>query len=64
MAKVIRCGEAGPVCRAKVTGETDEEVLENALEHAREDHGVELAGSSTFANYLRTVIRDDSSPDR
>ena len=59
MAKVIECGSAGPVCRAKVKGETDEEVLEKALAHARDDHGVDLSGSTTFANYLRSVIREE-----
>jgi len=59
MAKVIECGSAGPICKAKVTGETDEEVLEKALAHARDDHGVDLSGSTTFANYLRSVIREE-----
>ena len=64
MAKVIECGKAGPVCGAKVKGETEEEVLERALEHARKDHGVDLSGSSTFANYLRTMIRDEGAEPR
>jgi predicted small metal-binding protein len=59
MTKVIECGSAGPVCNARVTGATDEEVLEKALAHARDDHGVDLAGSTTFANYLRSVIREE-----
>lgn len=59
MAKVFECGTAGPVCRATVKGETDEEVLEKALAHARDDHGVDLSGSTTFANYLRSVIREE-----
>lgn len=59
MTKVFECGQAGPVCRTKVSGDTEEEVLEKALAHARDDHGVDLAGSSTFANYLRSVIRDE-----
>ena len=61
MAKILECGSAGPICRAKVKGETEEEVLEKALQHARDDHGVELAGSSTFVNYLRGAIRDESA---
>lgn len=59
MAKVLECGSAGPVCNAKVTGQTEEEVLEKAVAHAREKHGVDLSGSSTFAGYLRSLIRDE-----
>ena len=59
MTKSFRCQDAGVVCRAKVTGETDEEVLAKAVEHAREAHGVDLAQSTTLANYARTLIRDD-----
>ena len=59
MAKSFRCQDAGVVCRAKVTGETDDEVLAKAVEHAREAHGVDLAQSTTLANYARTLIRDD-----
>ena len=62
MAKVLECGAAGPVCGAEVKGETEEEVLRKAVEHAREDHGVDLSGSTTFARYLRSLIRDESAP--
>jgi predicted small metal-binding protein len=61
VAKVLECGAAGPVCKAKVKGETEEEVLEKAVEHARKDHGVDLAGSTTFVGYLRSLIRDESA---
>jgi predicted small metal-binding protein len=63
MAKVLECGAAGPVCKAKVRGETEEEVLQKAVEHAREDHGVDLSGSSTFAGYLRGLIRDEGAKE-
>ena len=59
MAKVFECGRAGPVCKAKVTGATEDEVLEKAVAHARDDHGVDLSGSSTFAGYVRSLIRDE-----
>lgn len=60
--KSFACRDAGVVCKARVTGETEEEVLEKAVEHAREAHGVDLSQSSTLANYARSVIRDDSEP--
>jgi predicted small metal-binding protein len=60
VTKSFSCQDAGVVCRATVTGETDEEVLAKAVEHAREAHGVDLAQSTTLAKFARSVIRDDS----
>ena len=61
MAKSFECASAGVICRTKVTGETEEEVLAKAVEHAREAHGVDLTQSSTLANYAKSLIRDDSA---
>ena len=63
MTKSFRCQDAGVVCRAEVTGETDEEVLAKAVEHAREAHGVDLAASTTLANFARSKIRDDGAKE-
>ena len=60
MTKSFECRAAGVPCRAKLTGETDEEVLEKAVEHARKKHGVDLAQSRTLAAYAKSLIRDDS----
>lgn len=59
MTKSFRCQDAGVVCRAKITGETEDEVLAKAVEHAREAHGVDLSASTTLANFARSAIRDD-----
>ncbi len=59
--KRFACADAGVVCKAEVTGETEEEVLGKAVEHARTAHGVDLAQSSTLANYARGLIRDDGA---
>ncbi len=59
MAKVIHCSDGGLVCGKKVTGETEEEVLAKAVEHAKEDHRVDLSSSKTLANYARSLIRDE-----
>jgi predicted small metal-binding protein len=64
VAKILECGAAGPVCGAKVKGETEEEVLEKAVEHARKDHRVDLSGSTTFAGYLRSLIHDESAAEK
>lgn len=61
MTKSFRCADAGVVCRAHITGETEDEVLRKAVEHAREKHGVDLTVSTTLANYARSAIRDEDS---
>jgi predicted small metal-binding protein len=57
--KVLVCSEAGLVCGAKVTGDSEDEVLRKAVEHAREDHGVDLTQAKTLARYAQSLIRDD-----
>lgn len=64
MTKSFRCQDAGVVCRAHVTGETEEEVLAKAVDHARAVHGVDLSQSTTLAKFARSVIRDDAPDGR
>ena len=59
MAKSLRCADAGLVCKAVVTADTEEEVLAQAIEHARTVHGVDLTDSRTLARYAQTLVRDD-----
>lgn len=59
MAKVLECRHGGLVCGAKVRGETEDEVLQKAVEHAREKHGVDLTQAQTLARYARSLIRDE-----
>ena len=59
MAKSFKCADAGVVCNAKVTGATEEEVLAQAVEHAKKVHGVDLTQSTTLAKYARSAIKDD-----
>ena len=63
MTKSFRCADAGVVCRAKITGETEDEVLEKAVEHAREKHGIDLTVSTTLANFARSAIRDEDATE-
>lgn len=58
MTKSFACADAGVACRAKVTGETEDEVLQKAVEHAREAHGVDLTISKTLAGYARSLVKD------
>lgn len=60
MSKVLRCRDVGVDCDFVARGETVEEVLEKAQEHACTDHGFanippELAGKVTAA------IRDEEA---
>ncbi len=58
MAKTFECSHGGVVCRAKIAGETEEEVLAKAVEHAKKVHGVDLAQAQTLARYAKSLIRD------
>ncbi len=64
MAKVFECSHGGVVCNARITGATDAEVLERAVAHAREKHGVDLAQADTLARYAQSLIRDEGQDDR
>jgi len=57
--KSFQCSDAGVTFNAKVTGDTDEEVLAKAVEHARKAHGVDLTVSKTLAGYAQSLIRDE-----
>jgi predicted small metal-binding protein len=46
-------------CSAKVTGETEEDVLRKAAEHAQKAHGIDITVSKTLVNYARSQIRDE-----
>ena len=58
MAKSFECRHGGVVCRARVTGATDDEVLTKAIEHAKKAHGVDLTISKTLARYAQSLIRE------
>ena len=59
MTKSFRCRDAGVVCKAEITGATEDDVLAQAIAHARELHGVDLTDSQTLARYAKSLVRDD-----
>jgi predicted small metal-binding protein len=61
LTKSFECRHAGVPCKAKVTGETDEDVLAKAVQHTKEAHGVDLSQSKTLAGYARSLIRDEQA---
>ncbi len=58
MTKTFECRHGGVVCNAKIEGETEDEVLAKAVEHAKAVHGVDLSQAQTLARYARSLIRD------
>ena len=58
MAKTFECSRGGVVCRTKITGETEDEVLRKAVEHAKKAHGVALTQAQTLARYAQSLIKD------
>jgi predicted small metal-binding protein len=63
VTKTLKCADTGIVCRTTVTGDTEEEVLEKAAKHAREDHGVDITRSTTLVGFARGAIRDEDEPE-
>jgi predicted small metal-binding protein len=56
MAKVLRCGELFPGCTTEARGETEEEILRQAADHARRDHGLTAIDPPTLAK-VKAAIR-------
>ena len=56
MGKVLRCGELFPGCSIEARGETEEEILKQAAEHAKRDHGLAQIDAGTLAK-VKAAIR-------
>lgn len=54
----FRCEHGGVPCDAEVTGDSEDEVLEKAVAHAKEKHGVDLTQAQTLARYARSLIEE------
>lgn len=57
--KSFECKHGGVPCGAKITGETEEEVLAKAVEHARKVHKIDLTQAQTLARYAQSLIREE-----
>ena len=55
MEKVLKCGELFPGCSVEARGETEDEILEQAAEHARRDHGVTEIDAATLAKVKAAI---------
>jgi predicted small metal-binding protein len=56
MGKVLHCGELFPGCAIVASGENEDEILKQAAEHARRDHGVTQIDAATLAR-VKAAIR-------
>ena len=60
MGKVLRCRDLGMNCMQEIRGESEDEVLKLAAEHAEKDHGI--AASSippSILEMVRAAIKDE-----
>ena len=57
MAKVIYCKDAGNDCTEVIRGQTEEEVLQKAGEHAK-DHGL-VEVTPELAQQMRGLIKEE-----
>ena len=56
MAKLLNCGELFPGCAIVARGKNEEEILKQAAEHAKRDHGVTQIDAATLAK-VKAAIR-------
>ncbi len=55
--KTLHCSDAGFDCKAVIYATTNEEVLKQAAEHAKEAHGVYI--TPELAQQLDTLVKDE-----
>jgi predicted small metal-binding protein len=58
MSKVLRCNDLMPGCSFEARGNSDEEVLTQAAEHARTAHNLSKIPAEMITQ-LRASIRED-----
>jgi predicted small metal-binding protein len=57
MAKVLRCGDLMPGCKAIIEGKDVAEVMAKGVEHAKKDHGM-IAIPPDLAQKVQAAIKD------
>jgi len=58
MGKVLNCGDVKPGCDFEIRGNSEEEVLMNAAEHAKTDHGMDSIPPDVLEK-VRSAIHDE-----
>lgn len=57
MAKVLRCADLMPGCKAVVEGKNEAEVMARAAEHAKKDHGMTTIPADVAAK-VKAAIKE------
>ena len=57
MAKLVRSRDGGFDCNEVVRGQTEDEVLQKAGEHAKQAHNIDV--TPELAQQVRALIRDE-----
>jgi predicted small metal-binding protein len=60
MAKVLHCNDVVPNCEYVARGDSDQEVLQQAAEHARTTHNIADV-TPELADKVRSAIRDEAA---
>ena len=55
--KTLRCSDAGFECEGVIQAASEEEILEQAAEHAQAAHNVQV--TPELAEQLKTLIKDE-----
>jgi len=58
MAKQLNCADVGFDCGAQISGDTEEEVMAQAAEHAMSVHGMSEGDLQQHEGAIRGAIRD------
>ena len=58
MAKQLNCADVGFDCSAQIRGDTEEEVVAQAAEHAMSVHGMSEGDHQQHEGAIRGAIRD------
>jgi predicted small metal-binding protein len=58
MAKVLKCGDLNPGCKFEARGNSEDEVLKNAAEHAKTAHNMPNIPPDVLSK-ARSAIHDE-----
>ena len=58
MTKVLRCRDVGMDCEFEARGNSEDEIMAKAAEHARKDHGLESIPPE-IATAVKAAIHDE-----
>jgi predicted small metal-binding protein len=59
MAKLLKCNDLNPRCIFEIRGNSEDEVIEKAVEHFRADHNMQNISPDVLSK-ARSAIRDEA----